>query len=1280
MNDPIIRPLPSPLANKSFPQLSAIKPRPIPSFSVRQAFTFSQGAQVTGARGIDVLSNLFKLGNKLVLSLAHTSDQLKIDPFWSKLILLAKRIGKPQPNYDNRSQPNQYDQQNFQSDNLSLIYLSPIEKSAIDGIISNWIDNRSYTLTSRTLTLRGSNCHRIGGGSITRGVSPGTATFIKIPASNSMKVGSSIISDILTLTSRSQGSGIISDIPAAKRRKHESPDGCSNISATKKIVKQLAQNIENLYLKIIAIHRQTAFPAFVESGDVNALITVLGVKPNYPNRREKSIDQLVKLAKYYQRITVLNIYDWLTEKRIVSRLATKSLDIRLLRNIYGGVFHTNSEALISIYNTGIYDFHLQMGNILRYEEWDIKSVALPAELLPSNIVVPIAKGNLTTRSRGIIDSKKYAEVSRHFKKLLAENCLRVVEKIFKAVNLRNLDPYHSLADNSAYSNTSWIKLAQWPPTGQEYQGMPEFNYLTYQAAHCVTNAALEAATHRRYMIPINNKGLITGIPGKFSYLGDQTINMILNQWEREPCNRYCSSSSRLLWRLATYGINLRNSLPYINDDNWPHFLKLVFIVVSTNGKQRLDTNWYKLTFGKLSWFEQVLVYRTCNKGSIKALFMSTEQMLSELLAVRSNDFSTDKVNSKDILLSKRNIGKYIERYKRYVSMSKEAITLVLKLYKLPLSRIAALPMSSRSKLEPLIIKHQLSFDIIIANQVGMYIPPSVDDQQRYITNNLVYYQPVVDRPACLSPPSISDLSSWGPNHIASFGDQELIRSLNCFPPFDSRKELIIKLYQLLYEEDFFSPPIRRSTNNQTTYLNEVDDYGEFMLAYGTLDKYRMYELAEFDSCFKIKETSSSGAGWEDTRQLNENNPQFHIDLVRSLSRRANRSRTTSSVASSSSSTPASTPAPNSSLSFGSSATPTLSFGSSTASPYSNISAYSPGSFSSQFSRLDGILFAPTSSSGIAGGIYDILRALANNSPVQVGDESNISDNDNIASHFVVSGDGHGSFASILSDMGQIIMGGPPPSSVVLNDERITKLPDHVVKFTRPDKIREEFSTSSLVSLSNLLNEYFTGYSSAQKGRKCKEKDLHQQRRKLMESILSKIGIGLEYRQKMKGFRSDLNKQLRELSAEDGKLTQTWLKMLLQIGMYMRRWKGPGHPYPLEKSATKVKKTKVLGCSQYKRRTTEHLGKLGQLEDEMSDELQATLRNLPAYDLMGGMVIAHPNNIGYYVGAVATEGENSDEACVRVNSTIFIGTAYAYLTFIFDHSIEGLNIKRIAGIQ
>jgi hypothetical protein len=70
----------------------------------------------------------------------------------------------------------------------------------------------------------------------------------------------------------------------------------------------------------------------------------------------------------------------------------------------------------------------------------------------------------------------------------------------------------------------------------------------------------------------------------------------------------------------------------------------------------------------------------------------------------------------------------------------------------------------------------------------------------------------------------------------------------------------------------------------------------------------------------------------------------------------------------------------------------------------------------------------------------------------------------------------------------------------------------------------------------------------------------------------------------------------------------------------------------------------------------------------------------AYDLRKGDMIPHSRPIDLYIINVVSKGESSDSACIRANSSIFVGTAYAYLFFIFNMSIEGFNVKDIVGIE
>jgi hypothetical protein len=238
-------------------------------------------------------------------------------------------------------------------------------------------------------------------------------------------------------------------------------------------------------------------------------------------------------------------------------------------------------------------------------------------------------------------------------------------------------------------------------------------------------------------------------------------------------------------------------------------------------------------------------------------------------------------------------------------------------------------------------------------------------------------------------------------------------------------------------------------------------------------------------------------------------------------------------------------------------------------------------------------------------------------------------------------------------------------------QNIIQLPEYNAMFIRPYGVdNEEFTTRELHTLSNLLNEYFMDCTG----------QIDRDTRSSIETLLSRINIGLEYRIQLDDFRAKLTSQFKELKDSDRSIVKAWLHQLFDIGMYMRRWRGPGHPYPILEHQTSIDfGTGTGGDPVHETLTLESIGRLGEIENKMTPDVYQMVRNLWAYDLRRGNIIIHRQPINRYIRNVVSNNNNSNAACIRVNSTIFIGTTYAYLQFIFRESIQGFSVD-IAGIE
>lgn len=149
------------------------------------------------------------------------------------------------------------------------------------------------------------------------------------------------------------------------------------------------------------------------------------------------------------------------------------------------------------------------------------------------------------------------------------------------------------------------------------------------------------------------------------------------------------------------------------------------------------------------------------------------------------------------------------------------------------------------------------------------------------------------------------------------------------------------------------------------------------------------------------------------------------------------------------------------------------------------------------------------------------------------------------------------------------------------------------------------------------------------------------------------------------FKNDLDRkrEYREFSVTDQAFIDDFFRQVFNTGMYMRRWKGPGFPYPLNRENT-------MGPDP---------------NDNVARSLENLVRNMkipPSIEKFIDTI-----NPVEYKGAGKTVSRNDllmkylntlykGEICIRMASTVLIGTAYRHFIFMKGEKIDGLDIDKL----
>lgn len=203
----------------------------------------------------------------------------------------------------------------------------------------------------------------------------------------------------------------------------------------------------------------------------------------------------------------------------------------------------------------------------------------------------------------------------------------------------------------------------------------------------------------------------------------------------------------------------------------------------------------------------------------------------------------------------------------------------------------------------------------------------------------------------------------------------------------------------------------------------------------------------------------------------------------------------------------------------------------------------------------------------------------------------------------------------------------------------------IMEFRHPENTNLVFSLSEIEFLERLLRCY----------------DGTDQILQLIQIINDGIA---DHRDKI-AHDDEARRQLQKFNTTEKDLLQQFLKQLFYTGMYMRRWDGPGHPYPLLEKDTKNKPEPTDTI-------THQLGIGGELLKSMTPPLRNFCHNLKVceYKPTGNIEIAK-FNLKHEWDQIMMGNQ-----CIRVASSRFVGTGFHYLRSLFRITIPGMNIKTL----
>lgn len=163
-------------------------------------------------------------------------------------------------------------------------------------------------------------------------------------------------------------------------------------------------------------------------------------------------------------------------------------------------------------------------------------------------------------------------------------------------------------------------------------------------------------------------------------------------------------------------------------------------------------------------------------------------------------------------------------------------------------------------------------------------------------------------------------------------------------------------------------------------------------------------------------------------------------------------------------------------------------------------------------------------------------------------------------------------------------------------------------------------------------------------------------------------IMVDARELITGDREFIN-TLRAFPPDSKEHIRLFLRGIFECGMYMRRWKGPGHPYPVHENDTKAQDWTDESVQQA-------IGLLYHIIREMGTNATVFCMRLKLCEYERNGTITHGQRMFREEWNGVTAGDN----CIRMASRRFIGTSYHYLRILFRETLAGFDVKDVVGIM
>ncbi len=225
------------------------------------------------------------------------------------------------------------------------------------------------------------------------------------------------------------------------------------------------------------------------------------------------------------------------------------------------------------------------------------------------------------------------------------------------------------------------------------------------------------------------------------------------------------------------------------------------------------------------------------------------------------------------------------------------------------------------------------------------------------------------------------------------------------------------------------------------------------------------------------------------------------------------------------------------------------------------------------------------------------------------------------------------------------------------------------RFRKPNEPAQDFTTEEIQGLVRLLENYPNMEG--------------------VPAILEHLRNGLRRAREMTDYDRQILVTFNGLPGTDKPIVREWLHQLFNTGMYMRKWKGPGNPYPVLQQDTqgpdpniKVnEQLQILGYHPVARKPNGNYPpfSVSGITARLSKDGQKFVNDLRSIEYVrGDENVRTPRQqtrtIGYYLDRV-----RKGNMCIRMASSIFVATGFYYMGVFYGENIPGFDPAQVARI-